>query len=247
MTETALGVDEIDPAAFEQELRSGAPVVVLDARDRVSYAAWHVDPAGAEIVNAPEAELGEDPAGIVAGLPSGGALRVICNAGNASRRVVAALERSGRRALSVRGGMIGWSRVLQRAEVPLPGAIAAVQFRREARGCLSYLLAAGGEALVVDPAPDVEPYLEEAGRRGVRIVHVVDTHVHADHLSGARELARRTGAALHLSEAALARGVRYAAEVAPVRDGDELCVGGEAVRVVALPGPHDRHGRPADR
>ena len=95
---------------------------------------------------------------------------------------------------------------------------------------------AGTEALVVDPAPDVQPYLDEAARRGVRIIRVLDTHVHADHLSGARELARRTGATLHLSDMALARGIRFATQVEAVRDGDDLAIGDETVQVVALPG-----------
>ena len=65
---------------------------------------------------------------------------------------------------------------------------------------------------------------------------MLDTHVHADHVSGARELARRAGAVLHLSHPALARGVRYAAGVEGVGDGDALALGREAVHVVALPG-----------
>jgi glyoxylase-like metal-dependent hydrolase (beta-lactamase superfamily II)/rhodanese-related sulfurtransferase len=227
---------EIAPADFERELRSGEDVLVVDTRDRDAFAAWHVDSGGAPILNVPEAELVADPDAMLAGVPTDARLRVICNAGNASRRVAAALEHHSLEARSVRDGLIGWSRVLQHDEVPLAGPIAVVQFRREARGCLSYLVLAGGEALVVDPAPDVQPYLDEAARRSARIVRVLDTHVHADHLSGARELARRTGAALHLSQAALARGVRYAREVDAVADGDELRLGGEAVRVIALPG-----------
>ena len=132
--------------------------------------------------------------------------------------------------------MIGWSRVLRAAEVPVDAPFTVVQLRREARGCLSYLVISGGEALVVDPAPGIAPYLEEAAARDARITRVFDTHVHADHVSGARALARETGAALHLSEVALRRGLRYGAAVRTVADGDLLPVGGEAVRVVALPG-----------
>ena len=68
------------------------------------------------------------------------------------------------------------------------------------------------------------------------VTRVLDTHVHADHLSGARELARRAGATLHLSRTALARGVRYASEVEPVDDGDRLAIGDQTVQVMALPG-----------
>jgi glyoxylase-like metal-dependent hydrolase (beta-lactamase superfamily II)/rhodanese-related sulfurtransferase len=227
---------DMAPAAFEAELRGGADVLVIDTRDREAFAAWHVDPAGAPILNLPEAELVADPERALAGIPDDVSVRVICNAGNASRRVAAALDGHASEVRSVEGGLIGWSRVLQHDDVPLAGPISVVQFRREARGCLSYLLVADGEALAVDPAPDVQPYIDEAARRGALITRVLDTHVHADHLSGARELARRTGAALHLSRAGIARGVLYADEVAPVADGDELRLGSGAVTVVALPG-----------
>ncbi|MFP4623583.1 MAG: MBL fold metallo-hydrolase, partial [Gemmatimonadota bacterium] len=64
-----------------------------------------------------------------------------------------------------------------------------------------------GEVVVVDPRRDVEPYLAYAWERGVRIAHVLETHIHADYASGAAELAHRTGARLHLS--AYDRGERY--------------------------------------
>lgn len=73
--------------------------------------------------------------------------------------------------------------------------------RIEAEGLaqLSYLIGddAAGVAAVIDPRRDVDVYLETARRRGVRIVHIVETHIHADFVSGACELAARTGAAIH--------------------------------------------------
>jgi glyoxylase-like metal-dependent hydrolase (beta-lactamase superfamily II)/rhodanese-related sulfurtransferase len=226
-------VAEIEPEAFDRELRDGANIVVLDVRARPAFATWHLPESGTRLVNVPEAEVS---AAVLAGVPEGTAVRVICDAGNASLRAAGVLDQLGADVRSVRTGMIGWSRVLQLDDVPLPGPVSVVQFRREARGCLSYLVLAAGEALVVDPAPGVQPYLSAASARGVRIRRVLDTHVHADHLSGARELARLCGASLHLSHQALARGVRYASEVEPVGDGDALALGSEAVRVVALPG-----------
>src|SRR4029079_10218685 len=58
---------------------------------------------------------------------------------------------------------------------------------------------ATGEALVVDPNRDVEQYVDAAQREGLRVTHVTETHIHADFVSGTRELARRTGAVPHLS------------------------------------------------
>jgi glyoxylase-like metal-dependent hydrolase (beta-lactamase superfamily II) len=227
---------EIDAAAFEGELRAGREVAVLDVRDTGSYAAWHLGGSRATVVNITEDAVTDDVAGALAALPAEVPVRVICNVGNMSLRVAALLEGRAPDVRSVRGGMVAWSRVLQPADVPLAGPVAVTQFRREARGCLSYLLVADGEALVVDPAPDVQPYLDAAATRRARITRVLDTHVHADHLSGARELARRAGATLHLSRAAVQRGIRYAGEVAPVMDGDRLTLGDEEVTVVALPG-----------
>ena len=68
-------------------------------------------------------------------------------------------------------------------------------------GCLahaSYMVGSGGEAAVIDPRRDVEIYLEEARKNGLRIAHVVETHLHADFVSGHRELAARTGAQIYL-------------------------------------------------
>ncbi len=234
MSQTATAVREIGPADLEAELRAGADVVVLDTREREAFAAWNV--GGGDLRNLPEAELADDPEGVLAGIPPGARVRVICNAGVGSKRVAAALAGRFAEVLSVRGGMIGWSRVLRAEGVPLPGPFAVVQLRREARGCLSYLVIAGGDALVVDPAPVVEPYLDAAEARGVRITRVFDTHVHADHVSGARDLAAMTGATLHLSRAALRRGLRYRDAVAPVADGNLLSLGDQGVRVIALPG-----------
>ncbi len=235
MSNVTQAVREISATDFEAELRERADVVVLDTRDRESFAAWRVDGAPPPR-NVPEDELGDDPEDVLSSIPPDARVRVICHAGIGSRRVAAALEGRFAEVLSVSGGMIGWSRVLRADEVPLPGPFEVVQLRREARGCLSYLVIADGEALVVDPAPGVAPYVEEAAARGARITRVFDTHVHADHVSGARALAREAGAALHLSRAALRRGLRYGDEVSTVADGNRLSLGDQGIRVVALPG-----------
>lgn len=229
----AIPVDEIAPEVFESELRNGDDVVVLDTRDRGSFGEWHVD--GAVVRNVPEEELSQDP-GLLADIPADARVRVVCYAGIGSRRVAASLAGRFAEVRSVTGGMIGWSRLLRADEVPVPGPVRIIQFRREARGCLSYLLVADREALVVDPAPDVAPYLDAAEAEGARITRVLDTHVHADHLSGARDLAAATGAVLHLPRAALRRGVRFAQDVSPVADGALLALGEQGVRIVALPG-----------
>jgi hydroxyacylglutathione hydrolase len=105
-------------------------------------------------------------------------------------------------------------------------------------GCASYLIGdeAAGEAVVVDPAYAIEPYLEEAERSGVRIVRVLETHTHADHLSGHGRFALEQGVPVSIH--ALAEP-EYAFD--PVSDGEELSVGSVRIRVLHTPGHRPEH------
>jgi hydroxyacylglutathione hydrolase len=107
-------------------------------------------------------------------------------------------------------------------------------FKQFYLGCLaqaSYLIGDGGEAAVVDPRRDVEEYLQEAERAGLRIKYVIETHLHADFVSGHRELAERTGAQIVFGAKAAA-GIPHR----PVSDGDELRVGSAVLRILETPG-----------
>ena len=95
----------------------------------------------------------------------------------------------------------------------------------------SYLIGDAGEAAVVDPRRDVEEYLDEARVNGFTIRYVIETHLHADFVSGHRELAARTGAKIFLGAAA---GAKFAH--VPVREGDEVRVGSVRLRFLETPG-----------
>lgn len=103
---------------------------------------------------------------------------------------------------------------------------------------------ATGEALVIDPARDVTPFLQVAAKEGLRITHVTETHIHADFVSGSRELAARTGATLYLSDMGDAAW-KYAFADDPnvilVRDGDRWMVGNVQVEVMHTPGHTPEH------
>src|ERR1700682_3549282 len=101
-------------------------------------------------------------------------------------------------------------------------------------GCLaqaSYMIGSGGEAAVIDPRRDVEGYLEEAERQGLTIRHIIETHLHADFVSGHNELAERTGAKIYFGSRARARF-----DHVPVRDGDEVGFGDVVLRFLETPG-----------
>ena len=110
----------------------------------------------------------------------------------------------------------------------------------------SYLIGcvATGEAVVVDANRDVEPYVRAAERDGLRIVAVTETHIHADYLSGSRELAARTGAKLHLSDCGPAEWkYRFAQEDGArlLREGDEIVIGNVKLRTLHTPGHTPEH------
>jgi glyoxylase-like metal-dependent hydrolase (beta-lactamase superfamily II)/rhodanese-related sulfurtransferase len=112
------------------------------------------------------------------------------------------------------------------------------QFVDDDLGCASYLVGDenSGTAAVVDPAFAIEPYLEEADRRGVEIVRTIETHTHADHVSGHGRLALEHGIPVSIHPAAEAE---YAHE--PMEDGDEITLGEVVLRCIHTPGHRPEH------
>jgi glyoxylase-like metal-dependent hydrolase (beta-lactamase superfamily II) len=218
----------IAPTELVAQIADGRQLTVLDVREDAS---WPIDGPGITVCHVPSPLV--DPEAIAGDLE--GEVVVVCSRGITAQSVAASLRESGVSATALEGGMRGWIGALVAYPVALdvPG-LAIWQIQRPGRGCLSYLVAAGGQALVVDPAPDAEFYSALADDLGVRITDVTDTHMHADHLPGARALAERTGALLRLPAATIERGVTYAAAL--LHDGAIIDVGGFGVRAVALPG-----------
>jgi hydroxyacylglutathione hydrolase len=109
-------------------------------------------------------------------------------------------------------------------------------------GCASYFLADGPEAVVVDPRWDIDVYLELAAQEGVRIAHVLDTHEHADHVSGRERLAAHAGARAYAPADAGRRGERERTEEhAEIAAGDEITVGSLRLCAWATPGHRPEH------
>jgi len=107
------------------------------------------------------------------------------------------------------------------------------QFFIEGLGCASYIIGceAEGIAAVIDPDREVGKYLEIAQARGLKITHIIETHLHADHVSGNTDLARRTGADIYLHEAS---GAEF--DHKPLREGDIIALGNIRLKVVHTPG-----------
>jgi glyoxylase-like metal-dependent hydrolase (beta-lactamase superfamily II) len=200
-------------------------VFVLDVREPDEFEAWRIPGA----VNVPLAALADH----LGDVPVDREVVAVCAVGSRATAAVGVLEANGRSATLLDGGMGAWSGVFDEAELGAGGAT-IVQVRRRGKGCLSYLVGAGRAAVVVDPAADLDAYRSRAAVRGWTITHVVDTHLHADHVSGARALAAATGAELLLNAAD-----RFAFDHTPLVDGSAIAISDDVslgVSVLATPG-----------
>jgi glyoxylase-like metal-dependent hydrolase (beta-lactamase superfamily II)/rhodanese-related sulfurtransferase len=181
-------------------LERGDPVTVVDVRPQAERAEWSIP--GSVHIDAYDALKAHDPNALAAlDLPTDRPVVTVCAAGKTSQLAAEQLAGRGFQVFSLKGGMKAWSLAWNTAEIPLEGqAVRVLQIRRTGKGCLSYLLGAGSEASVIDASLDPQVYLDLAQSRGWRITHVFETHIHADHLSRARQLAQRSRATLFLPD-----------------------------------------------
>lgn len=230
----------LELAEFLQAADRGQAPFVLDVRNHEDYAAWRIETrAPLPSSNVPYFEFLEDPAAATGRVPRGQPLVVVCARGDSSELVAAILAERGFEVSNLAGGMQAYGDHLEAEPVSFATAarFALWQVQRRGKGCLSYVLEAGDEALVVDPSRHVEWYQAFTAAHGTRIVRVLDTHVHADHVSGGPLLAQRAGAvyAAGLAEPQPSFGPR----AIQLADGDafEVGPGQYAVRVEVLATP----------
>ncbi|WP_435196071.1 MBL fold metallo-hydrolase [Natronomonas sp. EA1] len=222
---------EHTPEALQRAIDAGEPVSILDVRNREECEAWAIEGPGVERTQVPYMEFVAAKAnGSVGALVDGEDYVVVCAEGVASAEVAESLREAGIPAANLDGGMEAWGRLYDAREFTA-GEAAVVQYRRPATGCLAYLVVSGGEAAVVDPLRAfADRYATDAEERGADLRYAIDTHVHADHLSGLRE----SEATRIMSRQAVDRGVSFPVET--VGDGDRLPLGDTDLEIVATPG-----------
>ena len=223
----------LTPIQLFHEIAEGRVSEILDVRNRDEFEAGRVEgsrpvPTRNVPVYRVMEELEEEAARTLDGAV------VICGQGNGSELVAEELEDLGVHTRSLEGGIDAWNRLLVPVEITgLPGEVRVWQFLRPAKACLSYLVGVPGQScLVVDPTRQPQPYLDLAREHDMTVTHVVDTHVHADHISGGPALAAELGVEYHLPPED-AGGVVPFPNV-PLKDGDVLDLGSAEVRVMSM-------------
>ena len=238
--------ERVTPAALARALRDGATVSVLDIRDRDEFDAWGVEAAGVTARQVPHVEfVAADATGDpLTPLPEDltDPVVVVCARGAASEEVAATLRADGRTALNLADGAAGYAETLLTAELPAPDGVTIRQYQRPATGCLSYLVAADGAAVVIDPLRAfLDRYRADADALGVVIETVLDTHVHADHVSGVTALAAAADATAAVPAGATDRGRSPAPGDRLLADDDTVAVGDRRLRVTHTPGHTHEH------
>lgn len=165
---------------------------ILDVREPEEVAEWQIP----GVYNIPLSGLVDR----LSEIPPAMDVVVVCAKGTRAQQGAELLSAHGIASRVLEGGMSSWGSTYDQVSAEFAGA-SVVQLRRRGKGCLSYVVGAGERAVVIDPSRDVHHYRDVAKERGWTISHVLDTHLHADHLSGARELAVACDAALLLNPA----------------------------------------------
>lgn len=213
-------------------LEAGAVPEIIDVRNPEDFAEARIDAAPHIAVrNVPLWEAFDDPVGLARSTTDG--VVVVCAHGNGSDMVADMVVEAGKHARNLEGGMLAWSALLVPRQIPTgDGPVCAWQVQRPAKGCLSYVVGVpGAGCVVVDPARFSEVYLELANEHDMKIRHVVDTHLHADHVSGGLLLAREAGASYSVPAQDAGDAL---ADNSPLRDGEHIDLGGVHLQAVAL-------------
>ncbi len=208
--------------------RSDRPFL-LDVREADEVAEWSIPGVYNIPLGSLEARLDE--------VPVGDRIVTICAMGARAQQGAEVLARHGVASEVLDGGMSAWASTYDSVEGQFAGAT-VVQLRRRGKGCLSYVIGAGVECVVIDPSLEIEQYLGVAADHDWTITNVLDTHLHADHISGARDLVARTGATLWLNPAD-----HFTFSFEPLRDGRSIPLApGVALSVSAVSVPGHTEG-----
>lgn len=221
----------VDAETLRSWLETGRQVIVLDIRSAADRATWAIP--GSLHVDAYTALKARNHHALDnLSLPADVPVVTVCNVGQVSQIAAKQLQARGIEARSLEGGMRAWSLSWNTADIPLPNNNAQIiQIRRVGKGCLSYLIGSEQQAVVIDAALQPDVYLNLAQSRGWSIIAVVDTHIHADHLSRSRLLAQRCGATIYLPEQ---RRVAY--PFTALENGSTIHVGDSTLTAIHTPG-----------
>ncbi|WP_409343318.1 MBL fold metallo-hydrolase [Paenibacillus sp. MBLB4367] len=224
----------ITAETLHARMNDGKDVWILDVRNTEEYAGWKIDGKTVRSINIPYFDFLEEDEASFKDLPREEEMTVVCAKGGSAMFVAELLAEKGFKSSVLDGGMLAWSQFYHAATVARDERVELLQINRLSKGCLSYAVISEGKAMIVDPSRQIEFYMALAEQRGFKIEHIVDSHLHADHISGGPELASATGATYYISSGE-AQGTHLPFE--PLENHGTIRFGQAEVEVLAIPTP----------
>lgn len=230
MTVNVITSKEVTKKVFDKE-----ELFILDVRNENDFNDWKIEGENFDYLNVPYFELLDGVKGIIEKIPNDKEILVVCAKEGSSVMVAEMLSEAGLTVSYLKGGMKAWSEHLEPVKVgDLNDGGEIYQFVRIGKGCLSYMVVSNGEAALIDATRMTDIYLDFAASIGAKITHIFDTHLHADHISGGRQIAEKTGATYWLPPK---DATEVTFEYQPLEDGNEVKIGNTLINIHALYSP----------
>ena len=227
----------VTPRELYDEIESGALPMILDVRNQDEFEAWQIEGTKPfEMRNLPIWMAVEQIEDLVHEIPVDTV--VVCAHGNGSDLLLDMLADEGKQVRNLEGGTAAWSELLIPKRLGgLPDNVVGWQVQRPSKACISYVFGVPGKnAIVVDPARFPQTYIDLAASEGMTITNVIDTHVHADHITGGPLLAEAVGAVYSVPIEDTGKAPTPFANT-PLADGEEIDLGDATVHVLNIKTP----------
>ncbi len=221
----------VSPAEIKSRLDKNRIEFIFDLRNRDEVEEWRIEGrSDIETLNIPQVDFVGEEEKYMGRFPRDRQIVTICAHGDSSKYSAELLAGRGFDAVSLEGGMDAWSEFY---EVHKVNNHPVYQIYRVSKGCISHLAVSGTEAVVIDATRHADHILDLARQLNLKITHVLDTHLQADHISGGREIALKTGASYHIHPEDAA-GATF--DFVPLREEGVISFGTSSLRVVHSPG-----------
>ncbi|TDL30915.1 MBL fold metallo-hydrolase [Jeotgalibacillus sp. S-D1] len=230
MSVTPLTAKQLTRKIIEKEA-----LFILDVRNEDAYSDWKIEGEKVTSINIPYFDLLDGVEEVIKKLPADVPVVVVCAKEGSSIMIADMLAEEGQDVSYLQGGMKAWSEHLEPIKVGnLNDGGEIYQFVRIGKGCLSYMVVSQDEAALIDATRMTDVYIDFAAALGVKIKHVLDTHLHADHISGGLKIAQATGGTYWLPPKD-AENVPFSYE--PLEEGKNLSIGNTTISIQPLYSP----------
>jgi glyoxylase-like metal-dependent hydrolase (beta-lactamase superfamily II)/rhodanese-related sulfurtransferase len=243
---------EIDVTKLKEKLDKGEDVFILDVRTPEEHDAWKFSyDRYQETPVIPIDKLASSQNIVSEQIPKDKEIVTVCTHGQRSQMAAQMLSKMGYKVKNIKGGMAAWNQVYDVAKLLKSNIttshnqeqIAVWQLRRVSKGCMGYVIAVGNAATVIDSTCDLDnSVLRLAEDNGLKIVNIIDTHMHADHISGLSTLVKRTEANAYISaEEEYEPATDLGIQVNSIKDNQKIPIGND-VYLMAIHTPGHTNG-----